>query len=88
MIRSQTSIGMRHRDHAVTGNTLKPMNSALSTFFFGPTLDKKLTVERFLDFQRQLQTEILWLEVRNALIMSVFLFMPWLCVDHMIWQGV
>jgi Ca2+-binding EF-hand superfamily protein len=62
VIRSQTSIGMRHRDHANTGNTLKEMSSALSTYFFGPQLDKKLTVEKFLDFQRQLQTEILLLE--------------------------
>jgi len=62
VIRCQTSIGMRHRDHAVTGNTLKPMNSALTSYFFGPHLDKKLTIEKFLDFQKQLQKEILWLE--------------------------
>lgn len=62
---SQTSVGARHRDHAVTGNTLKPMSSALTSYFFGPNLDQKLTVERFLDFQRQLQKEILWLEVSS-----------------------
>jgi len=62
VIRSQTSIGMRHRDHANTGNTLKPMNSALSTYFFGAKLNNKLTIEKFLDFQRQLQKEILQLE--------------------------
>jgi hypothetical protein len=60
---SQTSIGARHRDHAVTGNTLKDISSALNHYFFGPNLDQKLTVEKFLDFQRQLQSEILWLEV-------------------------
>jgi len=65
VVRSQTSIGMRHRDHAVTGNTLKPMNTALTTYFFGPKLDRKLTVEKFLDFQRQLATEILWLEFQR-----------------------
>lgn len=65
VIKAQTSVGMRHRDHAVTGNTLKPMNTALTSFFFGPNLDGKLTVERFLDFQKQLQREILLLEFQR-----------------------
>ena len=54
---------MRHRDHATTGSTLKSMNSGLAEYFFGPGLDEKLTVKRFLDFQRQLQKEILNIEV-------------------------
>lgn len=62
LIRSQTSIGSRHRDHANTGNTFKGVNSALTTFFFGQKLDKKLKIEKFLDFQQQLQREILTLE--------------------------
>lgn len=62
LIRQQTSIGSRHRDHANTGNTFKGVNSALSCYFFGPKLDKKLTIEKFLDFQQQLQREILTLE--------------------------
>lgn len=62
LIRSQTSIGSRHRDHANTGNTFKGINSALTTYFFGQKLDKKLTIEKFLDFQHQLQKEILTLE--------------------------
>lgn len=65
VLRSQSSVGMRHRDHAVTGNTLKAMSSGLSSYFFGPKLDQKLTVEKFLDFQRQLQTEILRLEFQR-----------------------
>lgn len=65
ILHSQTSVGMRHRDHAVTGNTLKKMSSAMSTYFFGPKLDSKLTLEKFLDFQRQLQKEILWLEFQR-----------------------
>jgi hypothetical protein len=56
---------MRHRDHAVTGNTLKSMNTGLADYFFGSGLDQKLTVRRFLDFQRQLQREILSIEVRS-----------------------
>ncbi|XP_071455464.1 calcium uptake protein 1 homolog, mitochondrial isoform X2 [Hetaerina americana] len=62
LIRSQTSIGVRHRDHANTGNTFKGVNSALTTYFFGPNLENKLTIEKFLEFQQQLQREILSLE--------------------------
>ncbi|XP_068206159.1 calcium uptake protein 1 homolog, mitochondrial-like isoform X4 [Palaemon carinicauda] len=65
LIRNQTSIGARHRDHANTGNTFKGVNSALSTYFFGHTLKEKLTIEKFLDFQQQLQQEILSLEFRR-----------------------
>ncbi|EFA03908.2 calcium uptake protein 1 homolog, mitochondrial isoform X2 [Tribolium castaneum] len=62
LIRQQTSIGSRHRDHANTGNTFKGVNSALTTYFFGPNLKGKLTIEKFLDFQEKLQKEILSLE--------------------------
>ncbi|GFT14776.1 calcium uptake protein 1 homolog, mitochondrial [Nephila pilipes] len=65
IIRSQTSVGMRHRDHSNTGSIYKFLGSALSTYFFGPSLDKKLTIEKFLEFQRQLQTEILTLEFQR-----------------------
>ena len=62
--RQQSSVGMRHRDHAVTGSVLKSINTALTSYFFGPNLDEKLTIDRFLDFQQQLERDILWLEVR------------------------
>ncbi|XP_077504869.1 mitochondrial calcium uptake 1 isoform X1 [Amblyomma americanum] len=62
IIRHQTSFGMRHRDHQNTGSIYRGVSSALCNYFFGPKLDKKLTVEKFLNFQRQLQTEILTLE--------------------------
>ncbi|XP_043473184.1 calcium uptake protein 1 homolog, mitochondrial-like isoform X1 [Leptopilina heterotoma] len=62
LIRQQSSIGNRHRDHANTGNTFKGVNSALTTYFFGSKMNQKLTIEKFLDFQQQLQTEILNLE--------------------------
>jgi len=66
VIKSQTAVGARHRDHGNTGNTLKGgMNSALASYFFGPKLKAKLTIEKFLDFQRQLQKEILWLEFQR-----------------------
>ncbi|XP_047515323.1 calcium uptake protein 1 homolog, mitochondrial-like isoform X4 [Pieris napi] len=65
LIRQQSSIGSRHRDHANTGNTFKGINSALTTYFFGPKLNEKLTIEKFLDFQHQLQKEILSLEFQR-----------------------
>ncbi|KAG6456453.1 hypothetical protein O3G_MSEX009720 [Manduca sexta] len=65
LIRQQSSIGSRHRDHANTGNTFKGINSALTTYFFGPKLNQKLTIEKFLDFQHQLQKEILSLEFQR-----------------------
>lgn len=72
LIKSQTSIGTRHRDHRNTGNTFKGVNSALTTYFFGPQLKQKLTIEKFLDFQEQLQKEILNLEVIIRQIIALF----------------
>ncbi|XP_017883472.1 calcium uptake protein 1 homolog, mitochondrial-like isoform X2 [Ceratina calcarata] len=62
LIRQQTSIGNRHRDHVTTGNMFKGVNSALTTYFFGSNMKGKLTIEKFLEFQQQLQREILSLE--------------------------
>jgi Ca2+-binding EF-hand superfamily protein len=58
IIRNQTSIGMRHRNHSTTGSVDHGMSSALSSYFFGLDGSKKLTVLEFLEFQRQLQKEI------------------------------
>ncbi len=41
------------------------MNSALNSYFFGTTRREKLTIEKFLEFQQQLQTEILKLEFKR-----------------------
>ncbi|KAM5236051.1 calcium uptake protein 1, mitochondrial isoform 1-T1 [Ctenodactylus gundi] len=63
IIRSQTSMGMRHRDRPTTGNTLKfGLRSALTTYFFGADLKGKLTIKNFLEFQRKLQHDVLKLE--------------------------
>ncbi|CAL8359395.1 unnamed protein product [Boreogadus saida] len=64
IIRSQTSMGMRHRDRSTTGNTLKTAgcSSALTTYFFGSDLKGKLTIGSFLEFQRKLQHDVLKLE--------------------------
>jgi len=86
VLRSQSSVGMRHRDHAVTGNTLKSMNTGLAEFFFGPGLDQTLTVKRFLDFQRRLQKEILSIEVRVNGFLDIRDIFSVICafVDHFI----
>ncbi|CAH1963749.1 unnamed protein product [Acanthoscelides obtectus] len=65
LIRQQTSIGSRHRDHVNTGNTFKGVNSALTSYFFGSNCKEKLTIEKFLDFQERLQREILTLEFKR-----------------------
>ncbi|KAL0983719.1 hypothetical protein UPYG_G00131780 [Umbra pygmaea] len=64
IIRSQTSMGMRHRDRSTTGNTLRTggCSSALTTYFFGVDLKGKLTIGHFLEFQRKLQHDVLKLE--------------------------
>uniref|UniRef100_A0A8B9KCJ3 Calcium uptake protein 1, mitochondrial n=1 Tax=Astyanax mexicanus TaxID=7994 RepID=A0A8B9KCJ3_ASTMX len=80
IIRSQTSMGMRHRDRSTTGNTLRTAgcSSALTTYFFGADLKGKLTIGSFLEFQRKLQHDVLKLEVQQE--------MRWYCTvaDHCI----
>lgn len=68
IIRSQTSMGMRHRDRSTTGNTLKTggCSSALTTYFFDEDLKGKLTIGSFLEFQRKLQHDVLKLEVIDS----------------------
>ena len=80
VLRSHSCVGMRHRDHAVTGNTLKAVSTGITSYFFGETLDFKLTVEKFLDFQRAIMTEILRLEVRklDEIFSFWFSFYGWL----------
>ncbi|KAH0539883.1 hypothetical protein KQX54_009460 [Cotesia glomerata] len=65
LIRRQTSTGNRHCNNPNTGNIYKGVNSALTTYFFGSKMDQKLTIEKFLDFQEQLQKEILSLEFEH-----------------------
>lgn len=63
IIRNQTSLGQRHRDTRMTGSVIKE-NSCLNEFFFGKDLDQLLTSQKFTDFQRKLQTEVIRMEVR------------------------
>jgi len=63
IIRSRTTIGQRHRDHANTGNVIKTDHQgALSKYFFGEKLDQKLSYQKFLKFHKDIQDEILWIE--------------------------
>ncbi len=64
-MKSQSSMGARHRDHQNTGSTFKGINSGLITYFFGDDREGFLTVDKFLDFQRRLQNEILALEFKR-----------------------
>ena len=68
VILQQTATGQRHRDRKTTGNTLdKPFtNSSLTTYFFGPNLDKKLTTDEFSTFQRKLRESLLKMEVMKS----------------------
>lgn len=65
LIREQTSIGQRHRDHATTGNILRE-TSIVNQYFFGENLDQLLNIDKFLHFYEQLQTEILQLEFHRS----------------------
>lgn len=63
---SLTQTGMRHRDHSVTGSVLSPhVNSGLKEYFFGKNMEKKLTVQRFAEFQKNLQQEVMFLEFNS-----------------------
>lgn len=90
IIRSQTSMGMRHRDRPTTGNTLKSgLCSALTTYFFGADLKGKLTIKNFLEFQRKLQHDVLKLEVGRS---SLNFRRSGHCPSHMhieplVWEG-
>ena len=65
IIRNQTSIGQRHRDTRMTGSVLKG-NKNLNEYFFGKENDQLLTVEKFIDFQKKLQAEVMQKEVTNT----------------------
>lgn len=66
VIRNQTCVGMRHRDHTTTGSVDHGLSSSLLSYFFNKDGRKKLTHKEFLDFQRQLQREINRIEVGDA----------------------
>ncbi len=56
IIRNQTAFGQRHRDTHMTGSVIKG-NSTLNEYFFGSERSNLLPVEKFIDFQKRLQSE-------------------------------
>ncbi|RWS11738.1 calcium uptake protein 1: mitochondrial-like isoform X2 [Dinothrombium tinctorium] len=60
VILHQTSIGQK-LGSAVKSN-YRGVSSALAHYFFGPDLKQKLTIEKFLEFQHEIQLEMLTLE--------------------------
>lgn len=76
IIRARTSAGQRHRDHANTGNVIKTDHQgALGKYFFGEKLDQKLSYKKFLQFHRDIQDEILWIEVSFSKLMIILIVM-------------
>uniref|UniRef100_A0A0K2TJ33 Calcium uptake protein 1 homolog, mitochondriallike [Bombyx mori] n=1 Tax=Lepeophtheirus salmonis TaxID=72036 RepID=A0A0K2TJ33_LEPSM len=63
LMKSQSSVGTRHRDHQAS--TFKGINSGLISYLFGAEKNKLLHVETFTDFQKTLQREILVLEFKK-----------------------
>jgi hypothetical protein len=55
-------MGQRHKDTRMTGSVIKE-NAVLNEFFFGKSRNELLTCEKFLDFQKQLQAEVIKMEV-------------------------
>ena len=63
IIRNKTSVGQRHKDTYMTGSVIKG-NSSLNEYFFGHDLKQLLTADKFIGFQRQLQDEVIKMEVK------------------------
>ncbi|XP_031574950.1 calcium uptake protein 1, mitochondrial-like [Actinia tenebrosa] len=60
---STTATGSRHRDHSTTGSVLNyTINTGLKVYFFGENGEEKLTGQKFIEFQKKLQSEVMYLE--------------------------
>lgn len=69
LVMAQTTVALRHRDHAAVGLfAKKQMNSTLSSFFFGKDGTNELAVEDFLLFQVHLLSWLkpLWRRVERS----------------------
>ncbi|CAI4222118.1 unnamed protein product [Auanema sp. JU1783] len=63
LIMSQTTVGQRHRDHVTPNFSYRAeANSGLEAYFFGKDGNRKLSAEKFLEFQRALHEDILKME--------------------------
>lgn len=69
VLRSQTSVGIRHREAKLTGGSYggsKLVDSGLKTFFFGKNGKGKLRVQDFLAFQAKMKDEVLKMEASTV----------------------
>jgi len=63
---NMTSTGSRHRDRKTTGNVLHDeVSSGLATYFFGKDGLGVLTSDKFIQFKRLLQEEVMYLEFNS-----------------------
>ena len=62
VIAGGSPMGMRHRDHFVTGNVSGQVGSGLTSYFFGEKCDGKLTYQQFQVFVSQLKEQVLQIE--------------------------
>ena len=80
VLRSQTSVGMRHRESKLMSapSTGKgAVNSGLKQLFFGRDGKGKLRVQDFLAFQERMKDEVLWMEVKFlGFILEYVIFIP------------
>eukprot|EP00117_Sycon_ciliatum_P041537 scpid71809/ scgid30363/ Calcium uptake protein 1, mitochondrial; Calcium-binding atopy-related autoantigen 1 homolog len=65
VIAGNSPMGMRHRDHFVTGNVSGQVGSGLTSYFFGQNCDGKLTYQEFQAFVSQLKEQVLRLEFNS-----------------------
>lgn len=62
VIASGSPMGMRHRDHFVTGNVAGQVGSGLTSYFFGQEGNGKLTYQQFQAFVSELKEQVLKIE--------------------------
>ncbi len=71
IIRKNSQFGQKHRDTHINRSVIK-INSALHAYFFGPNSKELLTVDKFIKFQKQLQNEVVKMEVIDSVICDQF----------------
>ncbi|CAB3409980.1 unnamed protein product [Caenorhabditis bovis] len=70
LVMSQTTVGQRHRDHVTPISSYRSeTNSALEAYFFGKDGQGRLPAQKFIEFHKKLQHDILAMEFarRDAL---------------------
>jgi Ca2+-binding EF-hand superfamily protein len=62
IIKKGTTVGARHRDHAVTGSVAMGVSDAVTTYLFGKDGHKQLSYQEFEEFQNALNEACLRIE--------------------------